>query len=173
MIPLSTIRTLALGLVVPLALACMSGSEGSDALTNLSATEVAKLPAWNQERVTTIATELAPAINEVYVSVNQSKTGAQVGSGQANAYRRLKDRVRVARTEAKYLATQLQDGKDREETAFTYARLMSLVRDARVDGRKMFIEKPTLDKIAVAGDLLRQLSPYYDPQANAGAAEAE
>jgi hypothetical protein len=44
---------------------------------------------------------------------------------------------------------------------------MMIIRDARVDGQKMFIEAPTLDKIAVAADLLRRMAPYYDPRANA------
>ena len=43
---------------------------------------------------------------------------------------------------------------------------MTLIRDAQEEGRRMFLEEPTLNKIGAAGDLLRQLSPYYDPKAN-------
>jgi len=138
-------------------------------LSNLTPEQVAKLATWNQERVTAIANELTPAINDVYVSVTTLQTGSQIGSGQANAFLRLKDRVRVARNESRHLATMLKDGQGRTDTVHSYMRLMTVVRDARTDARKMFLEAPTMDKIAQAADLLRRLSPYYDPQSNANA----
>jgi hypothetical protein len=170
--PLRSNRTLALGLSTLLVLlfagACAKdGAIRGSNLANLSEEDAAKLAAWDQARVTDIATQLAPAINDVFVSVNTLQTGSQVGSGQASAFLRLKDRVRVARNEARHLARQLQDGRGRPETVHTYSRLMTTVRDAREDGRRMFLEAPTMDKIAAAGDLIRQLTPYYDPRWNA------
>jgi hypothetical protein len=38
---------------------------------------------------------------------------------------------------------------------------MTLVRDARESGRKMFLEKPTLDKVDAANKLLDEIAPYY------------
>jgi hypothetical protein len=157
----------ALSLALAVALGCQSsGGIGSSALANLSEEDQAKLASWNQERVTAIAVELAPAINDVSVSINTLRTGAMAGSGQANAFIRLKDRVRVARNESRHLATQLKNGKGRLETVHTYSRLMTTIRDAREEGRRMMIEEPTLDKVAVAADLVRRLSPYYDPKSN-------
>ena len=43
---------------------------------------------------------------------------------------------------------------------------MTTIRDAREEGRRMMIEEPTLDKVAVTADLVRRLSPYYDPRSN-------
>jgi hypothetical protein len=167
MTSLSKLHSLALGLLILFALACAAdGPLRGNRLANLSPEDEGNLASWNQERVSKIATELAPAMNEVYNSVNKLRTGATVGSGQANAHLRLKDRVRVARNEARHLAKQLQDGKSRAETVHTYSRLMETIRDAREEGRRGFIEAPTLDKIAIAADLVRRLAPYYDPKAN-------
>jgi hypothetical protein len=116
--------------------------------------------------VTRIAENLADAANDVYRSIVRKRTGAQVGSGQASSFLRLKDRTRLARNETRHLARQLQEGKGRDETLPVYERLMTLVRDIREDARRMFIEEPTLDKIGAAGDLLRQIAPYYDANAN-------
>ncbi len=116
---------------------------------------------WDQERVTAVAEQLADAVNEVYRSVSRLKTGSQFGSGQANAYLRLKDSLRVARSESRHLARSLQDGKGRDETLHAYKRLMTLVRDSRESGRKMFLEKPTLDKVDAANKLLDEIAPYY------------
>jgi hypothetical protein len=126
----------------------------------------AELAKWDQDRVTGIAEKLADAANDVYRSVVRKQTGAQVGSGQANSFLRLKDKTRLARNETRHLAKQVQDGKGRDETFPIYQRLMTLVRDIRSDARRMYLEAPTLDKIAAAGDLLRQIAPYYDAKAN-------
>jgi len=162
---------LTVGLVAAFALACASRPAGPSRLSDLSPEEIAQLAPWDQERVTAIALELAPAVNDVYVSVNTLRTGSDIGSGQAKSFLRVKDRVRVARNEARQLAAQLRDGKGREETSFAYARLMTTIRDARENGRKMFIEAATLDKIAKAADLVRRLAPYYDPRANENTGE--
>lgn len=158
-------------LVSVLALACAGGAPNPARITNLSEDEIAKLASWNQERVTAIGEELATSVNDTYVSVNTLSTGGQIGSGQANAQLRLQERLRVAGAQSRLLATQLKDGKDRAETASTYARLMVVLRDARDDARQMFIEEPTLDKIAATTDLLRRIAPYYDPNWNANIGE--
>ena len=117
--------------------------------------------AWDQKRVSEIAAELATSAGQLYRAVVKKQGGGQVGSGQANAYMRLKDNLRVARNETKHLARALADGKSREETEPAYRRLMTLVRDARVNARKMFLEKPILDEVDKANALLDQLEPYY------------
>jgi hypothetical protein len=122
-----------------------------------------KAPSWDQEEVADLASQLATSVNEIYRSVSRKQTGAELGSGQANSFMRLKDNLRVARNESKHLAKALADGKNRDETRHTYKRLMSLVRDARETGRRMFLEKPTLDKVEVANGLLDQLDAYYAP----------
>lgn len=119
---------------------------------------------WDQAEATKIATELADSVNEVYRSIVRKRTGAQVGSGQASSYLRLKDRLRVAKNESNHLATALKGGKGKDETIHAWRRLMTLVRDAREVGRRMFLEAPTQEKIAKANDLLEQLTPFYESE---------
>jgi hypothetical protein len=157
MISLRRMRVFSLALAATLALGLTLGSGVGQA-------ELAK---WDQERVAALAEQFADAVGGVYQSISRKRTGAQVGSGQASAFMRLRDTLRLARSESRHLSKSLADGKSLEETQPVYRRLMTLIRDAREDGRKMFLEEPTLDQIAKAGDLLRQLSPYYDPDANA------
>jgi hypothetical protein len=116
---------------------------------------------WDQAKVTALAEQLSDSVNDVYRSVSRLQTGSGMASGQANAFLRLKDRLRVARNEARHLAQALGDGKGHEETSHAYRRLMSLVRDAREEGRKMFLEKPTLDKVETANKLLEEIAPFY------------
>ena len=123
---------------------------------------------WDQAKVTALAEQLSDAVNGVYRSVSRLQTGSGMASGQANAFLRLKDRLRVARNEARHLSQALADGKGHDETSHAYRRLMSLVRDAREEGRKMFIEKPTLDKIDVANKILEEIAPFYPGIASSG-----
>jgi hypothetical protein len=126
--------------------------------------------AWDQQRVSEIAAQLAESAGLLYREFVKKQTGSQVGSGQANAYMRLKDDLRVARNEAKHLARGLAGGKSRAETEPAYRRLMTLVRDARESGRKMFLEQPILDEVGRANALLDQLAPYYTDAPEAPAA---
>ena len=64
----------------------------------------AELAEWDQDRVTGIAQKFSDAVNDVYRSIVSRRTGAEMGSGQSNAYLRLKDKLRVARNEARHLA---------------------------------------------------------------------
>ena len=141
--------TLLLSMVVPLAAAVAQ-----------DASPPAEL-AWDQAKVSALAQQLAESVGKVQSSVSKLKTGSTVGSGQANAYLRLKDDLRVTRNMSRSLAKQLADGDGRDATASTYRRLMTLVRDVRENGRKMFLAKPTLDEAAHAGEILDQLAPYY------------
>ena len=118
-------------------------------------------PTWTQETVAALARELATAVSAVYRSVTRTGTGSQVGSGQAQSFMRLKDDLRVARNESRHLANALKNGKGRDETVHAYRRLMTLVRDARESGRRMFLEKPTLDTIQKANQALDAIAPYY------------
>ena len=125
----------------------------------------AELARWDQERVTALAAEFSAEARKVYDAVYRAQVSNTVGSGQVHDYHLLKDRVRVAKNEARHLANALKDGKGHDETLHAYMRLMEVVRDAREAGQRMYLEKPILDSIAAADDTLRRLAPYYDPKA--------
>jgi hypothetical protein len=121
---------------------------------------------WDQAKVTELAEQLSQHTSAAYDAVYRNLSLSQnLGSGQSTLYLRLKDRVRVARTESRHIAKALADGQSREETIFSFQRLLTTVRDIRVVGGRMMIDKPTLDTFAAAHGALRELGAYYDPDA--------
>jgi hypothetical protein len=159
-----TIRTLfpTLGaLVALLALACAGGGSQKTLATGVAPPTDAKLATWNQERVAAIALDLAAAVDQMQDAFRASPIGSSIGSGQANAQLRMRDRMRLLRNESRYLSNALKEGAGRSETLSVYERLGTLARDAREEARKMFLPDPVLSKITAAGDVWRRLTPYY------------
>ena len=133
----------------------------------LPAESVAELAKWDQDRVAKIGDSLSTAASELH-SAMRKVPPPTAGSGQSRAWHRAIDRVRLIQSESRRLATRLADGKGHDETFPVWERLMMLVRDAREEGRRLFIAEPVMDKIAGVRDQLRQLAPYYDPKALEG-----
>jgi hypothetical protein len=125
----------------------------------------AELAAWDQERATAIAKELAEESKHVYDAFYKMsmRSGAPVGEGYE--IHQLKDTLRLLKNETHHLASALEKGSGHDETLSVYKRLMELVHDARRDIQRIYTEKSLLDAIAKAGDTLRRLEPYYDPKA--------
>ena len=119
---------------------------------------------WDQAKVTALAEQLARQMVEVYDAVyHESAFDAQVGSGSAFEYSRLKDRTRVAKYEAQHLAGALKKGHGYADTVHSFDRLMEVIRDARVAARRTFMDEQTLAKIKAARKTLSDLAPFYDP----------
>lgn len=123
----------------------------------------AELAKWDQARVTATATEFAEAAQGVQDAFYKEPS-QNIGSGQARSYYRLKQLVRRIKTEARHLAAQLEEGKGFDETLPVYENLMQLIADAREDARRTFTSNFVLDKVAVANDALRRLTPYYQEE---------
>ncbi|MGH0037305.1 MAG: hypothetical protein ACQGVK_19950 [Myxococcota bacterium] len=137
------------------------------ALSMLAAVTVhAQLAAWDQERVTAAAHDFSQSAGKVYSELYRNQVTYTIGSGQSKDYQRLRDKVRVIRSEARRLTRQLEKGKGRDATLPIYERMMVDVRDAREIARRLNLGEALLNKIGAAGDALRRLGPYYDPKAN-------
>ena len=141
---------------------CIAGVAAAVAL-GLAGAGGAQEREWDQAKVAEIAQELPPAINDVHTALlNEVPPG--VAAGQDRAMRRLRDLTRRMRNEARHLATELEAGKGHEDTLPIFENLMVMLRDARVDARRMFRTEPLNEKIATARGVLDQLAPYYDAQ---------
>ena len=105
--------------------------------------------------------ELAEAVDQVQDAFRNSPIGSTLGSGQANAQLRMRDRMRLLRNESRYFANALKDGAGRAETLSVYERLGTLARDAREEARKMFLPDQVFDKFVKAGAIWNRLTPYY------------
>jgi hypothetical protein len=144
-------RRAALGLVAALALAGVSTRAG------------AELPAWDQKRVTAIATELSDAVGKAALEVEKGK-GSRVDIGKERAFYEFAEDMRLAKNTARHLAKELQDGKGREETYPTYRRLKTLRNDAAESARRAVTPDSTVDAITAAGELMNRLRPYYEEE---------
>ena len=131
---------------------------------SLAAPAAAELTAWDQAKVAALAKQLNQAADDLYSTFYKQPppTGA---SGQANDYRKLKQTMRRIQSEARELDSELAKGKGHEDTVDIYENLMGLVRDARVSSQRVFTTKDVQDKTSVMRQLLNQIAPYYDPDA--------
>lgn len=121
-----------------------------------------EVAAWDQAQVTRLAKELTTATGALYDTFVKQPTPG-VGSMQSQAYYRLKQMVRLLRTEAREFASSLEKGEGREQTLPTYENLMQLTRSARDDAAKVFVAHDVGERAAAVRGVLNRLGPYYDP----------
>lgn len=122
---------------------------------------------WDQDRTTAAAKDFAANAGKVYDELYRSQLSYTIGTGKSKDYQRLKDTVRLIRSESRRLARQLEGGKGRDETLPIYERMMVEVRNAQEIARRLDMSETLLNKIAAAGDALRRLTPYYAPNPEA------
>jgi hypothetical protein len=115
---------------------------------------------WNQAEVTATARELREAVGHLREMARQRGAG-DVASMQTRARHRLDDTLRLIENESRHLGHELEGGADMEGTLWTVRRLMSLVRDAQEDARKVAISQPAQERIAKARNVLERLAAYY------------
>jgi spermidine/putrescine-binding protein len=131
---------------------------------SLAAPAGAELAAWDQAKVAALGKQLNQAANDLY-STFYKQGPPQLGSGQGDDYRRLKQTMRRIQSEARELDAALAKGDGRDDTKDIYESLMELVRDAREDVQRVFTTKDVQDRATAMRQLLNQIAPYYDPDA--------
>ena len=124
----------------------------------------AELTPWDQAKVTALGKQLNEAAKSLYDTFYKQPV-PQGATGQGNDYRRLKQTMRRIQSEARELDGELAKGKGRDDTVDIYENLMSLVRDAREDARRVFTTQDVQNRAATMRQLLNQITPYYDPDA--------
>jgi len=124
----------------------------------------AELAAWDQARVTGIAQQLAEACDAWRLALRQ-QPAAQLGSGVALDEFGLGQKNQVLSEQARALADQLTKGKGYEQTRGLYRAIKELGDDIEVQAQQAELDEPTLDAWARVADLMRQIAPYYDPNA--------
>jgi len=134
------------------------------ALSVLATAAGAELAPWDQAKVAALGKQLNQAANDLY-STFYKQNPPQVGSAQGDDYRRLKQTMRRIQSEAREFDAALAKGDGRDDTKDIYDDMMQLVRDAREDARRVFTTKDVQDRASVMRQLLNQVSPYYDPDA--------
>jgi hypothetical protein len=121
----------------------------------------AELAAWDQARVTALAKDLAKASDALYESV-LAQPRPDLGTMQSHAFYRMKQLVRMIKSESRVLTKSLEEGEGREQTIWIYETLMSLTRSAREEAGRLFVTRDVGERAAAVRGVLNQLGPYYD-----------
>jgi len=116
--------------------------------------------AWEQEKVTQIARELAQCVAEMREAFRQEPI-ADLASLQMNARYRLEEKLRLLDSETWALWSHLETGQGLDATLPIYDRIGSLARDAREEARRQSVAKPVQDRVDHAEATWARLIPYY------------
>ena len=115
---------------------------------------------WDQEKVATLADELAQAVVDVRRTArNVPRAGVQ--TAQEASWMRFEDNLRLLANETKTMARQLHDGKTHDETLKRYQRMGMLIRKIQENVGRMGIPKDLQEKIDAAGVVLDKFDAYY------------
>ena len=115
---------------------------------------------WDQERVTELAVELAVTVRGLRNEVRRSIRGER-GAAQASRRNRLLDHLRILQNETRFLAAELEAGQGFAETLPIAQRIDRTVDRAVIDGRRLFLTQPVLERIDRANELMEELRPFY------------
>jgi len=139
----------------------------------LSATPCrAQATAWNQDKVTELAVQLADVVVELQVAMRR-EGNPSMAQAQSRARHSFRDSLRVLRSETRALAAELEAGGGLEETWPIVRRARVVIRDLREEGRRMGWAEPAVGHARRAEELIAQLAPFYVGAEAADAAEAQ
>jgi hypothetical protein len=134
------------------------------AATLVAASARADLAKWDQAQVTKIAQDLAPAADGWWEALRRQP--AMVGDAMDESS--LLGKARVLKEMTASLADQLKKGDGRDKTLDQYKSIGELRDDTVVRMQQAALDEPTMDAWAKVAAAMRQIAPYYDPNANAG-----
>lgn len=115
--------------------------------------------AWDQPGVTALAGKLHHGVAGLRQEIRS--VSRDVGTGQARAYYRLVDNLRVIERETRYLHGVLVEGAGLDETLSLYVRIAILRRDCAEEMRRQFLGSSALERIDQARSIVKQMDPYY------------
>jgi hypothetical protein len=123
----------------------------------------AELTPWNQEQVTAITAELVTATTDLRDTLRRQPPPT-LGQPGKRAFHQLRDDVSSVHATARRLQTSLGEGATRDETLPTYRRMISSVRSASDELRRIQLGEPVAGKIEAAAAVLRRLRPFYEEE---------
>jgi len=125
-------------------------------LSGIPASAAEQLP-WDQAKVTGIAKQLVPAVNDAYNAIMPG----QLGDLDSNAFYQLREIVRRIRSESRRLADLLGKGEGHDPTWPVFEQLAMQVRNAQELVNQLFVPESLSSKLKTAYELVHELTPYY------------
>jgi hypothetical protein len=112
---------------------------------------------WDQKKVTSLAKDLVPAVNDAY----QAILPGQLGDMDPNAFYRLREILRRVRGESRRLASLLEKGEGHDPTWPVFEQLAMQVRNAQELVSRLFVPESLSSKLGAAKDIVREITPFY------------
>jgi hypothetical protein len=124
----------------------------------------AELAPWDQARVTELGKQLEAATLALDQSVQRIPPPGP-GSPQRLGHFRLQQQTRQLRREARSMSRSLQRGADKDQAQPSWESMMLTVRDARENARRMLTAPDVQERANTAREILNQLAPFFDANA--------
>ncbi len=115
--------------------------------------------AWDQERVTALAQQLADAVKDLRFTVRGSPD--QPVGGQRRAQYAAREDLRLLQSQTRRLAALLDQGEAKDETFSVFRRIEQIRRSAEDNGARAMISEAIMEKIGAARKILSELEPFY------------
>ena len=117
---------------------------------------------WDQERVASLAADLASAVQDVKTAFRRKRSGTRKDM-RTTGFHQLQRDLRAIRRETRELANELKRGQGRDETFPIYRRIQASRGRAANALRRLMVGGSALESIESARDILKQIEPFYGP----------
>ena len=124
----------------------------------------AELAKWDQEKVTTVAKELAEGTVALQQGLRAKPRRSQGEMPGQRAFWSFREEDQVLVSTSRRLQRGLEGGSGMEETYPTFRRLLRTARRAERELRRLDLSEATNDKIDTVADGIRKLRPYFEPE---------
>ena len=126
----------------------------------LAAAEVA----WDQERASELARQLADAVKDLRGSAIRAPSA--VTPAQQRTQQQARDQLRRLQNVTRSLANALESGKGKDDTIGSFRRIRTIRNDLAMFVRRSDVREPVLGKLIAARDVLNELAPFYGEPIN-------
>lgn len=117
--------------------------------------------AWDQARVLELSDRLAGQLGEIRQTFRRESAYANPAMLQQRASGQFADILKALEQSTKQLRERVEKGEGYEETLPVARKIGSLLRDADVQGSKLFTSSFMTEKVRPAMQTLNELAPYY------------
>jgi hypothetical protein len=124
----------------------------------------AELAAWDQTKVTALASDLAESAQGLQGALRRQPPPT-LGQPGRRAFWTLRDEMQGIVAASRRLHSALSSGAGQEETYPIYRRILRNARRAARETRRIQLGDPVPQKIEAIADTIRALRPFYEEEA--------
>ena len=121
----------------------------------------AELKVWNQEEVTALAGELRESVSNLRQAWRKDPGRSNLTLSKQRAADSFTNTLRSLETSSRQLQERLKGGGDREATRPVARKIGSLLNDAQVEARGLFMGNWMNERAKTVMEVLNKLAPFY------------